>query len=86
MEYFHVLSVKLTLWLRMTPSKRLVSGSKVLRICNHDTWGIDDDTKAMIILFFEKESSVYIGYPNGYAAFFLPTELRTAVNALKIET
>jgi hypothetical protein len=32
MEYCHVLSVKLALWLRMTPSKPLVSGTKVLRI------------------------------------------------------
>jgi hypothetical protein len=85
MEYFHVLSVKLTLWLRMTPSKCVVSGSKVLSICNHDTWGFDDDIEAMTILFFGKESSVYIGYQNGCAAFFLPTILRTAIKALKIK-
>jgi len=54
MEYFLVNSVKLTLWLRMTPSKRLVSGSKVLSICNHDTWGFDNHTAAMTILFFER--------------------------------
>jgi len=81
MEYF--LSVKLTLWLRMTPSKRLVSGSKVLSICNHDTWGFDDHNEAMTILFFGKESSVCIGYQNHVPHFSC---LRTAINALKIKT
>jgi len=86
MEYFHVLSVKFTLWLRMTPSKRLVSGSKLLSICNQDTWGFVDHIKAIIILLFGKVSSVCVGYQNGCAAFFLPTVLRTAINALIIKT
>ena len=96
MEYFHVpsvkftlwfvLSVKFTLWLRMTPSKRLESGSKVLSICNQDTWGFDDHIKAMIILFFRKESSVCVGYQNGCAAFFLLTISRTAIKALTVKT